>query len=185
MAALSLILMLYAPFEWWSLFVNVLTWPLIGVMFALGMAGAPRWLQRFPATHTAVYHGQSYRVSAPGGAEARDQRRMTGESLIGHRAADARIAVRDGGSNLCRSFCCRRAGARQQLPPAQYVLNSCRDRYLFAVGFCAALIAGRTSLLPPSRAPETLAQLATRYPDTLYLGEDAGGIVWHSARYPQ
>ena len=34
MAGLSLLLMLYAPFEWWSLFVNVLTWPLIGVMFA-------------------------------------------------------------------------------------------------------------------------------------------------------
>ena len=34
MAGLSLMLMLYAPFEWWSLFVNVLTWPLVGMMFA-------------------------------------------------------------------------------------------------------------------------------------------------------
>lgn len=34
MAGLSPVLMLYAPFEWWSLFVNVLTWPLIGMMFA-------------------------------------------------------------------------------------------------------------------------------------------------------
>jgi uncharacterized membrane protein len=34
MAALSLLLVLYAPFEWWSLFVNVLTWPLVGMMFA-------------------------------------------------------------------------------------------------------------------------------------------------------
>lgn len=34
LACVSLLLMLYAPFEWWSLFVNVLTWPLIGVMFA-------------------------------------------------------------------------------------------------------------------------------------------------------
>jgi uncharacterized membrane protein len=34
MAGLSLVLMLYAPFEWWSLFVNVLTWPLVGMMFA-------------------------------------------------------------------------------------------------------------------------------------------------------
>lgn len=33
MAGLSVMLMLYAPFEWWSLFVNVLAWPLIGVMF--------------------------------------------------------------------------------------------------------------------------------------------------------
>lgn len=34
MGALSLVLILLAPFEWWSLFVNVLTWPLLGVMFA-------------------------------------------------------------------------------------------------------------------------------------------------------
>ena len=34
MAGLSLVLVLYAPFEWWSLFVNVLMWPLMGVMFA-------------------------------------------------------------------------------------------------------------------------------------------------------
>ncbi len=34
MAALSLVLMIYAPYKWWSLFVNVLTWPLIGLMFA-------------------------------------------------------------------------------------------------------------------------------------------------------
>lgn len=35
MAGLSLVLMLYAPFEWWSLFVNVLMWPLVGMMFAV------------------------------------------------------------------------------------------------------------------------------------------------------
>ncbi len=34
MAALSLVLMIYAPYEWWSLFVNVLSWPLIALMFA-------------------------------------------------------------------------------------------------------------------------------------------------------
>lgn len=33
MATASLMLIIYAPYEWWSLFVNVLTWPLIGVMF--------------------------------------------------------------------------------------------------------------------------------------------------------
>jgi len=34
LACVSLLLMRYAPFEWWSLFVNILTWPLIGAMFA-------------------------------------------------------------------------------------------------------------------------------------------------------
>ncbi len=31
----SLLLIVFAPFEWWSLFSNVLTWPLIGAMFAI------------------------------------------------------------------------------------------------------------------------------------------------------
>ena len=106
---------------------------------------------------------------------------MTSELLIAHRAASARIAVRDGESISAGRFVAAAEALAQQLPPAQYVLNSCRDRYLFAVGFCAAMIAGRTSLLPPSRTPETLAQLAMRYPDTLYLVDDAGQMAWHTA----
>jgi uncharacterized membrane protein len=33
LAAASAVLALAAPFAWWSLFVNVLSWPLIGLMF--------------------------------------------------------------------------------------------------------------------------------------------------------
>lgn len=109
---------------------------------------------------------------------------MTSELLIAHRAPGARIAVRDGETISAGRFVAAAQALAQQLPPAQFVLNSCRDRYLFAVGFGAALIARRTSLLPPSRTPETLAQLAMRYPDTLYLGEEAGNIVWHSSAVP-
>ena len=109
---------------------------------------------------------------------------MTSELLIVHRAANARIAVRGRESISAGRFVAAAQALAQQLPPAQYVLNSCQDRYLFAVAFCAALIAGRTSLLPPSRTPETLAQLATRYPDTLYVGEEAGDLVWHGRAEP-
>ena len=109
---------------------------------------------------------------------------MTSELLIAHRVASARIAVRDGEFFSAGRFVAAAQSLAQQLPPAQYVLNSCRDRYHFAVAFCAALIAGRTSLLPPSRTPETLAQLATRYPDTLYLTEEAADIVWHKTSLP-
>ena len=102
---------------------------------------------------------------------------MTSALLIGHRAPDARIAVRAGAPIGAGQFVADTITLARQLPSARYVLNSCRDRYLFAVGFCAALIAGRTSLLPPSRTPEILAQLALRYPDTLYLTDEAGHIV--------
>lgn len=102
---------------------------------------------------------------------------MTSELLIGHRAPDARIAVRAGASIGAGQFVADAMALARQLPPARYVLNSCRDRYLFAVGFCAALIAGRTSLLPPSRTSEMLAQLAIRYPDTVHLTDETGRIV--------
>lgn len=54
MAAASLLLILYAPYEWWSLFVNVLTWPLFGMMFIV------EWLVRriaFPhlPAHTPLH----------------------------------------------------------------------------------------------------------------------------------
>lgn len=106
---------------------------------------------------------------------------MTTEALIGHRAADVRIAVRAGAPISAGHFVAEAVALARQLPPAQYVLNTCRDRYFFSVAFCAALIAGRTSLLPPSRTPDVLAQVARRYPDTLHLGDDTGHIGWRAS----
>src|SRR6185503_4660881 len=45
------------------------------------------------------------------------------------------------------------SGRLQRKP---YVVNLCEDRYAFTVGFAASLIAGQTTLLPPSRAPEAV-----------------------------
>lgn len=109
---------------------------------------------------------------------------MTTEALIGHRAADARIAVRAGAAVSAGRMVADAAALAKRLPAARYLLNTCRDRYFFAVGFCAALIDGRTSLLPPSRTPETLAQLVQRYPDTVFLGDDAGRIGWRDVAWP-
>lgn len=103
---------------------------------------------------------------------------MSTEPLLGHRTADARIAARAGAAIGAGRLLADASGLAQQLPPARHVLIACRDRYRFAVAFCASLIAGRTSLLPPSRTPDVLAQLARRYADTLYLGDDDGCIGW-------
>lgn len=54
MAALSLLLMLYAPFEWWSLFVNVLAWPLIAMMFGVEWAVRRIVFPHLPA-HTPLH----------------------------------------------------------------------------------------------------------------------------------
>ena len=49
------------------------------------------------------------------------------------------------------------------LPERPTVINLADDRYRFLVGFAAALVRGQTTLLPPSRAPGALAQIAREY----------------------
>lgn len=61
-----------------------------------------------------------------------------------------------------------------------HVLNTCHDRYLFAVGLGAALLAGKVTLMPSSFAPHTVAQLQARYAglQCLHDGRDqAEGIA--------
>ncbi|MGH6610109.1 MAG: AMP-binding protein [Burkholderiaceae bacterium] len=102
---------------------------------------------------------------------------MSVERLIAHSSAESRIATRAGVNIAAVRFVADATALAQRLPDSRYVLNTCHDRYAFAVAFAAALIAGRTNLLPPSRTPELLAQLAQRYPDIAYVG-DEGGVIW-------
>lgn len=56
-----------------------------------------------------------------------------------------------------------------RFPVGRHVLNVCRDRYRFAVGFAAALLSGRVSLLPPTHTPETVRQMQVFAPDVFCL----------------
>ncbi len=57
------------------------------------------------------------------------------------------------------------------LPEKPTVINLADDRYRFLVGFAAALVRGQTTLLPPSRAPGALVQLAREYGNSYCLVE--------------
>lgn len=57
----------------------------------------------------------------------------------------------------------------KRLPAKRYVLNLCKDRYFFLVGFSAALVAGHVSLMPPNRTPTVLRQLKARFNDLYCL----------------
>ncbi len=57
----------------------------------------------------------------------------------------------------------------QILPPAQYCLNLCENRYLFMLGFCATLLRQQTNLLPPNKALKTQDLLCRKYPSTYVL----------------
>jgi acyl-coenzyme A synthetase/AMP-(fatty) acid ligase len=60
-----------------------------------------------------------------------------------------------------------------RLPEARYALNLCTQRYHFLVAFCAAVVAGQTNLLPPSRAPQALAELLRAYPSHYVLTDES------------
>jgi len=57
------------------------------------------------------------------------------------------------------------------LPERQYVINLAADRYAFLLGFCAAVIAGQCTLMPPNRQRQTLQQLAETHADCYTFGE--------------
>ncbi|OGA99665.1 MAG: beta-hydroxyacyl-ACP dehydratase [Burkholderiales bacterium RIFCSPHIGHO2_12_FULL_61_11] len=55
------------------------------------------------------------------------------------------------------------------LPAGGHALNACADRYRFAVGMAAALLADKISLLPPTLTPEMVRQLKHFAPDVFCL----------------
>lgn len=72
------------------------------------------------------------------------------------------------------------------LPDGSHVFNACRDRYRFAVGLCAALVAGKISLLPSTHTPETVRQLAAFAPDVFCLHDTHGfDIELPDFHYPE
>ncbi len=75
--------------------------------------------------------------------------------LAGHRP-EAVLAVNRGSAVTVAEFEAAVRSLAARLPQRQYVLNLCENRYAFMLGFAAALVAGRTTLLPPSRAPQAV-----------------------------
>lgn len=61
------------------------------------------------------------------------------------------------------------------LPGQGYAVNLCEDRLNFAIGFVAAVLAGRVLLLPQNRKQGTLGALAERYPGCFALVDPGCG----------
>ena len=70
------------------------------------------------------------------------------------------------------------------LPGRRHVVNLCRDRYRFAVGFAAALCRRQVTLLPPHDTAGMLDQLAIDYPDVYCLADTAPPNGLAVFRYP-
>jgi acyl-coenzyme A synthetase/AMP-(fatty) acid ligase len=87
-----------------------------------------------------------------------------------NRQPDEIIAFRRDGEVRVSQFVAEAIALSRQLPEHQYVINLHADRYQYLLGFCAAIIAGQCTLMPPNRQPHTLEQLAERYADLHIIG---------------
>ena len=95
-----------------------------------------------------------------------------GLSLVSHASPADIVAYRNGEPVSRAVFLGDVHQLAARLPPGGTLLNACSDRYHFAVGLGAALVANKISLLPPSLTFETLTQLRAFAPDMVCLCDD-------------
>lgn len=83
------------------------------------------------------------------------------------------IAWSDEGAISRAAFLADVQRVAQALPACAYAINLCQARYPFMVAFAAAIVRGQVNLLPSSRAPNAVAEVAADYPDCYSLLDGA------------
>ena len=101
---------------------------------------------------------------------------MSGFPLLTHAHARDVVAYSHGKSITVAQFLTDVARLAAALPPGRHVLNACGDRYRFAVGVAAALLADKISLLPPTLTPEMVRQVRHFAPDVFCLSDQPRSI---------
>ncbi len=96
--------------------------------------------------------------------------------LIAHARADDVLAWRQGKPALAADFLNDVRRLAVALPAGRHVLNACDDRYRFAAGLAAALLADKISLLPPTLTPEMVRQVRLFAPDVFCLADQPQSI---------
>jgi acyl-coenzyme A synthetase/AMP-(fatty) acid ligase len=90
--------------------------------------------------------------------------------VLTSRQPDEIIAFRRDGPVRVDRFIAEVVALAELLPDSTYVINLHADRYLYLRAFCAALVAGQCTLMPPNRQPHTLKQLRDAYDGAATLG---------------
>ena len=98
---------------------------------------------------------------------------MTNYPLLAHSSGQDLLALRHGQPVSAGQFLADARRLAAALPQGRHMLNACADRYRFAVGIAAALLAGKTSLLPPTLTPEMVRQIQSFAPDVFCLSDQA------------
>jgi acyl-coenzyme A synthetase/AMP-(fatty) acid ligase len=89
--------------------------------------------------------------------------------LLSHTSPEAPVAYRAGRPVAAWQFLADVERLAALIPPGSAVLNACIDRYRFAVGFAAAFLGDRISLLPPTHTPEVVRQVRLMTPGAICL----------------
>ena len=143
MAAVAAWLAVSGPLRAWSLFVYVGSPTLVAALFLGEFAWRRVRFRRHPPARLADML-KYLRLPA-----TRAQARPPLLALLRLHAMDDAVARRRGQPIPAAALLADAAALAAVLPPGRHVLNLCRDRYHFLVGYAAALIARRLSLLPP------------------------------------
>jgi acyl-coenzyme A synthetase/AMP-(fatty) acid ligase len=110
---------------------------------------------------------------------------MTTLPLLSHTSADSIVAWRSTGAVTVRQFLTEVRQLAALLPAGDHLLNMCSDRYHFSVGLAAAIVAGKTSLLPSNHVPEVIRQIKAFAPDVFCLTDrDECAVDLPRLRYP-
>jgi acyl-coenzyme A synthetase/AMP-(fatty) acid ligase len=91
--------------------------------------------------------------------------------IIANSSPEAVIAQRGGEPISARQFLLQAMQLAGQLPAGAQLLNLCEDRYHFAVCLAAGLIGGRSTLLPPTQAPDVLRRVHSLAAPLVGLGD--------------
>jgi acyl-coenzyme A synthetase/AMP-(fatty) acid ligase len=97
--------------------------------------------------------------------------------LIAHDRPEAIVAYRAGEAVSAQQFLDDAHALARRLPACTHLLNACRDRYHFAVGLAASLIAGKCSVLPSTHTPEVIRHLRAFAPDVFCLTDDPHNAI--------
>lgn len=94
--------------------------------------------------------------------------------LIRNRPMDSIITYDKGRPITVNEFLFNVYDLANRLPDNLKMINLCDQGYGFLTGFCAALVTGKTNILPPNRAPETLKTIISQFNGIFCLtqGED-------------
>jgi acyl-coenzyme A synthetase/AMP-(fatty) acid ligase len=87
------------------------------------------------------------------------------------RQPDDIVAYRSDGPVRIERFVAEVRSLAEQLPDTKYIINLHTDRYLYLRSFCASLVTGGCTLMPPNRQAHTLEMLRSQYHSVGTVGD--------------